>query len=444
MLGREVAARARTLITRAGGPNALDPRELAGVAQALRIDSESAMQQGEMDTMLVAAQELEEASRWLGEEAWLASRVTLADALEQAQRLGEMVEHARAVWEEANRRVLPGLAADAGYYLAWGLIELGRITEAADLALELTDLVGRIGDVPRGRHPMSLLTGVLAVLRGDWREGADELGKAAARESNAHPQIIFHMQRALWVARVRGPAAQERVIAALAAAADAAHAAGCPRCAGELQLTRAECTVRLGMTKDARLAIAECDAAGRWIPAASIMRRRSRALLHALDGDLAMAVHELRATKAEAEGASFGLEAMLTSLDLALVETRLERRAGVASLQRVAGEANRNGAIALEELARAALRSLGVRTWRRGAVQRGALSEREREVAALLADGHSNPEIAQALFLSRKTVEHHVSSVLAKLGARNRTELASHLAKLEIAGAVAADGGAPR
>jgi DNA-binding NarL/FixJ family response regulator len=51
----------------------------------------------------------------------------------------------------------------------------------------------------------------------------------------------------------------------------------------------------------------------------------------------------------------------------------------------------------------------------------------KKDVARLVADGASNPEIAEALFLSRKTVERHVSNLLAKLGARNRTELARRL-----------------
>jgi len=56
---------------------------------------------------------------------------------------------------------------------------------------------------------------------------------------------------------------------------------------------------------------------------------------------------------------------------------------------------------------------------------RFGLTEREREVLQLLAAGRSNPEIAQALFISSKTASVHVSNILAKLGVGGRVEAAA-------------------
>jgi DNA-binding CsgD family transcriptional regulator len=73
--------------------------------------------------------------------------------------------------------------------------------------------------------------------------------------------------------------------------------------------------------------------------------------------------------------------------------------------------------------AQAVLRSLGVRLPRpeHGA---GALSPREIEVAALVAEGLSNPAIARRLYLSRPTVASHVAHILAKLGFSTRAQIA--------------------
>ena len=56
----------------------------------------------------------------------------------------------------------------------------------------------------------------------------------------------------------------------------------------------------------------------------------------------------------------------------------------------------------------------------------GTLTSREREVLALVAEGRTNPQIAEELVMSPKTVSVHVSHLIAKLGVANRTEAASY------------------
>ena len=60
------------------------------------------------------------------------------------------------------------------------------------------------------------------------------------------------------------------------------------------------------------------------------------------------------------------------------------------------------------------------------------LTSREKEVLKMMAEGLSNPEIAQKLFVSRSTVKFHVSSILSKLGAASRTEAVSKALQFKI------------
>ena len=57
----------------------------------------------------------------------------------------------------------------------------------------------------------------------------------------------------------------------------------------------------------------------------------------------------------------------------------------------------------------------------------GALTDAEREVAALIADGRSNAEIARARGTSRNTVSNQIASILRKLGVGSRVEVAARI-----------------
>ena len=67
----------------------------------------------------------------------------------------------------------------------------------------------------------------------------------------------------------------------------------------------------------------------------------------------------------------------------------------------------------------------GTRSKRRPDFGWDALTATELKIAYLVADGQSNPDIAAELFLSRNTVQTHVSHILTKLDARSRTEIAT-------------------
>ncbi|MCZ4494102.1 MAG: transcriptional regulator, LuxR family, partial [Conexibacter sp.] len=57
-----------------------------------------------------------------------------------------------------------------------------------------------------------------------------------------------------------------------------------------------------------------------------------------------------------------------------------------------------------------------------------ALTAREREIAALVASGQTNRDVAAALFLSEKTVESHLANAFVKLGVSSRRSIAAALA----------------
>jgi DNA-binding CsgD family transcriptional regulator len=88
------------------------------------------------------------------------------------------------------------------------------------------------------------------------------------------------------------------------------------------------------------------------------------------------------------------------------------------------------GAAADADAAAAWLRAAGASAARLGPRGVGLLTRREYDVLTALAEGLPDPEIAARLYTSRGTVEHHVASILSKLGVRNRTEAAAYVARV--------------
>ena len=60
----------------------------------------------------------------------------------------------------------------------------------------------------------------------------------------------------------------------------------------------------------------------------------------------------------------------------------------------------------------------------------GVLTDQERRILELIAEGHTNRQIAETIFLAEKTVKNYVSNLLAKLGMSRRTEAAAYAARL--------------
>jgi DNA-binding NarL/FixJ family response regulator len=101
-------------------------------------------------------------------------------------------------------------------------------------------------------------------------------------------------------------------------------------------------------------------------------------------------------------------------------------------------ELQRLGAAPAVKIAAARLRKLGERGIPRGPrrttrANPAQLTAREVEVLRLVVEGLRNADIAGRLFISEKTVDHHVSAVLRKLGAANRAQAAGEAARLGLA-----------
>lgn len=360
-------------------------------------------------------------------------------ALMFAGRVGEAVDSARWAWIQSRERMLPMLELTTGANLATNLLSVGGFDEAEEVISECLELERRLaGTTERlamakvGNWSVHDLRHRIWLSRGDWRDAVASLERELMLQPDPHFRVALHWQILVWLARCDGQAQGEAIARHAGAGRHDAIDGGCRRCTRELALRTAEAFARLGKVDDAENQLHLWDEGGRQAHTSdSLWRRHVAALIRLAKGDSSGSA-ELESVLEERTRLGLVGSVLWNRLDLAAALSGSDTRRAAEELRKAGDQAAAVGASTEQQLAELALRRLGVRTWRRGQARAGEnaldrLSDREIEITRLIGAGHSNPEIAGRLFLSRKTIERHVSNILARTGARNRTDLARML-----------------
>ena len=239
-----------------------------------------------------------------------------------------------------------------------------------------------------------------------------------------HPDAVRTLA-ALHLARGQAALARDLLERATAAPDGEVPTVGESSMAGPLLALLVDVLLEEGDLEEAERAAGRLDLVARaqrgpYLKAAAALAK-GRVCVAGGQGDARACLHEALEGFARAQ---LPMELARTRLEMARALAGRAPEVAVAEAKAALEDFERLEAARHADAAGALLRSLGapVRTGPKGV---GALTRREAEVLELVGAGLSNPEIAERLFITRKTVEHHVGNLLAKLGLRNRAEAAA-------------------
>jgi DNA-binding CsgD family transcriptional regulator/tetratricopeptide (TPR) repeat protein len=379
-------------------------------------------------------------------------------AFHDANLAGILVEHGR--WQEALE--LLGTAEDAGLE---GVTEMNHIIIGGPFAVRRGDLARAHALLDTGRLLAESMRD--AQFSGPLTIGLAELALAEGRLEDAWAAVVAGVrilattEDALIHAAVAALAARlgaERALAArdrrAPAEADAAIAA-----VREIVETAVTVLDRLPATSAAvvepraHLATADAElaratdgrdggAADAWAIVAStwgeLDRPYRRAYARYREGEAILARGGDRTAALAALTDARTIATRLGAAPLTAEISGLARRARLALAEAVAAEAPDAGAAAPDEPSPAVAPTVGAGEPALSAAAPAAdpfgLTVREREVLALVAEGHTNRRIADELFISESTAGVHVSNILGKLGVASRTEAAAVAVRLGLIG----------
>ena len=423
-------ARAESLPNSPDDGVGLSDREAAAYVKALRARLDAAIRGADAGTVRHCAEMIQRLARDPGEVLAAASDGVFS--MLQFEGLPRSAEpRAKRALEESRRLTMPGFEVEATHWAGWIAYHLGRLGEASATMAQAVALAERVGAPRRFTLPQlkAVLHGIEAS-RTDWQSNVEALGGLIATEPNPHFRLLMRTIHLGLVGRFAALGARDLDPLMDAMASDA-EMAGCGRCLWESVLQGAEASARIGPVAVAEQALRRWDAAHTDLNSGGPAAHRAyvEALIASRE-DAGASIDLFARAARDAEDLGYRLMRLWIDFDSATTLARIDRRTAIEQLERVTHEAEEMGAASELQLATAALRRFGVHTWRRGpGVPLTTLTPREHEIAEAVAHGATNPEIANSLFLSRKTVERHVSNIFTKLNVRNRAELAAAMAQ---------------